>query len=40
VGVLDHFEIWSREKHENEELMLENDLKDLEARNTIADLGI
>jgi MraZ protein len=40
VGVLDHFEIWSREKHENEELMLDNDLKDLEARNTIADLGI
>jgi MraZ protein len=40
VGVLDHFEIWSREKHENEELMLENDLKDLEARNAIADLGI
>ena len=40
VGVLDHFEIWSREKHENEELMLQNDLKDLEARNAIADLGI
>jgi MraZ protein len=40
VGVLDHFEIWSRENHENEELMLLNDLKNPEARNEIARLGI
>lgn len=40
VGVLDHFEIWSRENYENEELMLANDLKDPEARNEIAKLGI
>ncbi len=40
VGVLDHFEIWSRENYENEELMLVNDLKDPEARNEIAKLGI
>lgn len=40
VGVLDHFEIWSRENFENEELMLANDLKDPEARNEIAKLGI
>jgi MraZ protein len=40
VGVLDHFEIWSRENFENEELMLSNDLKNPEARNEIAKLGI
>jgi len=40
VGVLDHFEIWSRENFENEELMLLNDLKNPEARNEIAKLGI
>lgn len=40
VGVLDHFEIWSRENYENEELLLANDLKNLEARNEIAKLGI
>jgi MraZ protein len=40
VGVLDHFEIWSRENYENEELMLLNDLKNPEARNEIAKLGI
>jgi MraZ protein len=40
VGVLDHFEIWSRENFENEELMLLNDLQNPEARNEIAKLGI
>jgi MraZ protein len=40
VGVLDHFEIWSRENFENESLMLEAELKNPEARNEIAKLGI
>jgi MraZ protein len=40
VGVLDHFEIWSREKFEMESLTLESELKHLEARNEIAKLGI
>jgi MraZ protein len=40
VGVLDHFEIWSRENFENEELMLANDLRNPDARNEIAKLGI
>ncbi|MFO7709667.1 MAG: division/cell wall cluster transcriptional repressor MraZ [Desulfobacterales bacterium] len=40
VGVLDHFEIWSRENFENESLTLENELRNPEARNEIAKLGI
>ncbi len=40
VGVLDHFEIWSRENFQNEELMLANDLRNPDARNEIAKLGI
>jgi MraZ protein len=40
VGVTDHFEIWSRENFEREELALQNDLKSPEARNEIARLGI
>ena len=40
VGVLDHFEIWARENFENEEALLSNDLKNPEARNEIAKLGI
>ena len=40
VGVTDHFEIWSRDTYENEALMLSNDLKNPEARNEIAKLGI
>lgn len=40
VGVLDHFEIWSRDNYEKEDVALENDLKNLEARNEIARLGI
>ena len=40
VGVLDHFEIWSREKWEQENLSLEKDLKQEEVRNEIASLGL
>ena len=40
VGVLDHFEIWSREKWEQENLNLEKDLKQEEVRNEIASLGL
>ncbi len=40
VGVLDHFEIWSRESWEKENLALEEDLKKEEVRNEIAKLGL
>ena len=40
VGVLDHFEIWSRENYERESLTMEGDLRNPEARNEIAKLGI
>ena len=40
VGVLDHFEIWSREKWEQENLNLEEDLKQEEVRHDIASLGL
>ena len=40
VGVLDHFEIWSRGKWEQENLNLEEDLKQEEVRNDIASLGL
>ena len=40
VGVLDHFEIWSRDKWEQENLNLEKDLKQEEVRNDIASLGL
>ncbi len=40
VGVLDHFEIWSREKWEQENLNLEEDLKQEEVRKDIASLGL
>ncbi len=40
VGVLDHFEIWAREKWEQENLNLEEDLKQEEVRNDIASLGL
>jgi MraZ protein len=40
VGVLDHFEVWSREKWELENLNLEKDLKQEEVRNEIASLGL
>ena len=40
VGVLDHFEIWSREQWENENLALEEDLQREEVRNEISKLGL
>ncbi len=40
VGVLDHFEIWSRESWENENLNMEQDLRKEEVRNEIAKLGL
>ncbi len=40
VGVLDHFEIWSRENWELENLNLEEDMKKEEVRNEIAKLGL
>jgi MraZ protein len=40
VGVLDHFEIWSRDTWEAENQALETDLKKEEVRNEIASLGL
>ena len=40
VGVLDHFEVWSRENWDNENMSLEEDMKQEEIRNEIARLGI
>lgn len=40
VGVLEHFEIWSRENWENENMNMEEDMKKEEVRNEIARLGI
>ena len=40
VGVLDHFEIWSRENWEDENLHMEEDMKKEEVRNEIAKLGL
>ena len=40
VGVLDHFEIWSRDSYEKERMILEKDMKKEEGRNEIARLGI
>ena len=40
VGVLDHFEIWSRENWAEEGAKLEKDLKDEAMRNEIAALGL
>ncbi|MBW2366935.1 MAG: division/cell wall cluster transcriptional repressor MraZ [Deltaproteobacteria bacterium] len=40
VGVLDHFEIWSRDNWDTENMKLEEDLKEEEARNEIASLGL
>ena len=41
IGVLDHFEISSREKWDNEHLQLEEDMKNEEDfRNDIASLGL
>jgi MraZ protein len=40
VGVLDHFEIWSRENWDQENTAMENDIKREDVRNEIAKLGI
>ena len=40
VGVLDHFEIWSKAKWEAENLDMEEDLKKEDVRNEIAKLGL
>lgn len=40
VGVLDHFEIWSRVNYDRETTILEKDMKKEEVRNEIARLGI
>ncbi|OGP63694.1 MAG: division/cell wall cluster transcriptional repressor MraZ [Deltaproteobacteria bacterium RBG_13_49_15] len=40
VGVLEHFEIWSRENWENENMNMEENMKKEEVRNEIAKLGI
>jgi MraZ protein len=40
VGVLDHFEIWSRDNFDKETMVLEKDMKKEEVRNEIARLGI
>lgn len=40
VGVLNHFEIWSRENWDSENMHLEDDLKKEEVRNEIAKLGL
>lgn len=40
VGVLDHFEIWSRDKWDRENLYMEEDMKKEVARDEIAELGL
>ena len=40
VGVLDHFEIWSRSNWDKENEEIENDMKREEVRNEIAKLGL
>ncbi len=40
VGVLDHFEIWSRKNWEQENLDMEADMQTEEVRNEIARLGL
>jgi len=40
VGVLDHFEIWARTKWDQENAVLEDDMKQEELRNQIAKLGL
>lgn len=40
VGVLDHFEIWARKKWDQESVGLEDDMKQEEVRNQIAQLGL
>jgi transcriptional regulator MraZ len=40
VGVLNHFEVWSREHWEQENQHMEDDMKQEDVRNEIAKLGI
>lgn len=40
AGVLDHFEIWSRDNWERENQALEDDMQSEEVRNEIARLGL
>ena len=40
VGVLDHFEVWSRNNWDNENMQMEEDLTKEEVRNEISRLGI
>ena len=40
VGVLDHFEIWSRENWDKENTTMEKDMQKEDVRNEIAKLGI
>jgi len=40
VGVLDRFEIWSREKWDHENLKMEQELEKEEVREEIASLGL
>ena len=40
VGVLDHFEVWSRENWEKENEAMENDMLKEEVRNEISRLGL
>ena len=40
VGVLDHFEIWSRDNWNRENMDMEKDMKKEDVRNVIAKLGI
>lgn len=40
VGVLDHIEIWSRKRLEQEAMLLENDLNSEEFADQVAELGL
>jgi len=40
VGVLDHFEIWSRKNWDKENIEMDKDMKKEEVRNEIAKLGL
>lgn len=40
VGVLDHFEVWSRELWDSENALVEEDMKKEDVRNEIAKLGL
>ncbi|MCJ7772009.1 MAG: division/cell wall cluster transcriptional repressor MraZ, partial [Desulfobacterales bacterium] len=40
VGVLDHFEIWSRRNWDRENIEMDKDMKKEDVRNEIAKLGL